>query len=141
MATHFLDPSPGTTADVFCRDHAPVLTVEPDDRRPASLRTLAALIGLVDKTRDALTDIDQRHRSNQNDVRMIMHGMLATVEQSFARLDLSDDQEDYLADVMQGAVQRVMNLFDQGLAIDDHLSTVAGMLGGAEETAFSGRPG
>ncbi|MGE5134410.1 MAG: acetamidase/formamidase family protein [Gemmatimonadota bacterium] len=31
MATHFLDPAPGTTADVFCRDHPPVLTVEPGD--------------------------------------------------------------------------------------------------------------
>ena len=31
MATHFLEAGPATTADVFCRDHAPVLTVEPGD--------------------------------------------------------------------------------------------------------------
>ena len=31
MATHRLDPTPETTADVFSRDHAPVLTVEPGD--------------------------------------------------------------------------------------------------------------
>ncbi|HWF79444.1 MAG TPA: acetamidase/formamidase family protein [Streptosporangiaceae bacterium] len=29
MSRHYLEPSPSTTADVFCRDLAPVLTVEP----------------------------------------------------------------------------------------------------------------
>jgi acetamidase/formamidase len=32
MTTHRLDPEPATTADVFCRDHTPVLTVDPGDR-------------------------------------------------------------------------------------------------------------
>jgi acetamidase/formamidase len=31
MTTHRLDPAPQTTADVFCRDHTPVLTVDPGD--------------------------------------------------------------------------------------------------------------
>jgi acetamidase/formamidase len=31
MATHWLDPAPGTTADVFCRDHKPVLSIDPGD--------------------------------------------------------------------------------------------------------------
>ncbi|MDR3395638.1 MAG: response regulator [Parasulfuritortus sp.] len=87
------------------------------------------LADLVDNTRTALTDIDQRHRHNQNNARVIMHGMLATIEQSFSRLDLTDEQEDYIADVMRAAVQRVMDLFAQGLAIDDHLRTVSSLLG------------
>lgn len=31
MTAHRLDPAPGTTADVFCRDHPPVLTADPGD--------------------------------------------------------------------------------------------------------------
>jgi acetamidase/formamidase len=31
MTTHRLDPQPGTTADVFSRAHAPVLTIDPGD--------------------------------------------------------------------------------------------------------------
>jgi acetamidase/formamidase len=31
MTSHRLDPAPGTTRDVFSRDHAPVLTVDPGD--------------------------------------------------------------------------------------------------------------
>jgi acetamidase/formamidase len=31
MTSHRLDPEPGTTADVFCRDHAPVLAIDPGD--------------------------------------------------------------------------------------------------------------
>ena len=31
MTSHRLDPAPGTTRDVFSRDHVPVLTVDPGD--------------------------------------------------------------------------------------------------------------
>ena len=31
MTSHRLEPAPGTTRDVFSRDHAPVLTVDPGD--------------------------------------------------------------------------------------------------------------
>jgi hypothetical protein len=31
MTSHRLDPAPETTRDVFCRDHPPVLTVDPGD--------------------------------------------------------------------------------------------------------------
>jgi len=94
-----------------------------------------ALARLVEQSRLALADIDQRHRSNHNDARVIMHGMLATVEQSFSRLDLSDDQEDYIAEVINTAVRKVMDMFAQGLAIDNHLRTVTDMLGNTGETA------
>jgi CheY-like chemotaxis protein len=96
-----------------------------------------ALARLVEQSRLALADIDQRHRRNHNDARVIMHGMLATVEQSFSRLDLSDDQEDYIAAVINAAVRQVMDMFAQGLAIDNHLRTVTDMLGSSEA---SGQP-
>ena len=31
MTSYRLEPAPGTTRDVFSRDHAPVLTVDPGD--------------------------------------------------------------------------------------------------------------
>jgi DNA-binding response OmpR family regulator len=105
-----------------------------DDALDASTKH-HVLSGLVDSARQALLDIDQRHRNNHNDARMIMHGMLATIEQSFSRLDLTDEQEDYIAEVIRASVQRVMDLFAQGLAIDDHLSVVTGMLGNSDRAA------
>lgn len=91
----------------------------------AKNRTLA---GLVRQTQSALSDIDHRHRDNQNDARLIMHNMLGQVEQSFAQLGLTTAQEDFLAGVLRDAVQQVMDLFNQGLAIDDHLTAVEKML-------------
>lgn len=125
------------------RDHLATLCESVDARVRAlddALDVVAkhrTLTHLVDNTRQALTDIDRRHRANHNDARVIMHGMLATVEQSFSRLDLTDEQEDCLAEVMRSAVQKVMDLFAQGLAIDDHLSSVTGMLGQAERSPWS----
>lgn len=116
------------------RDHLAMLA-ESTDARVRSLddsleiaakhRTLAALIH---QTQTALADIDKRHRDNQNDARLIMHNMLGTVEQSFARLSLTTAQEDYLAGILRQAVDQVMDLFNQGLAIDNHLSSVKQML-------------
>ena len=89
-------------------------------------RTLAAL---VQRTQQALGEIDRRHRDNQNDARMILYDLLATVEQSFAQLGLTTAQEDYLSGLLRSAVERIMELFNQGLAIDDHLTAVKQMLG------------
>ena len=116
------------------RDHLAILAESADARVQAlddSLDVIAkdrALTGLLHQTQAALADIDRRHRNNQNDTRIIMHGMLTTVEQSFAQLGLTTAQEDYLADILRGAVQQVMDLFNQGLDIDNHLTAVTEML-------------
>ncbi|MEW5788973.1 MAG: response regulator [Pseudomonadota bacterium] len=116
------------------RDHLAMLVESADARVQAlddSLEITAkhrTLTGLVRQTQAALADIDRRHRDNQNDTRLIMHAMLGTVEQSFAQLGLTTAQEDYLAGVLRGAVEQVMDLFNQGLAIDDHLTAVKNML-------------
>lgn len=116
------------------RDHLAVLTEAADARVRALDDSLAAtekhraLLDLLHHTQATLKDIDHRHRDNQNDTRVIMHGMLDRVEQSFASLGLTPSQEDFLADILRDAVQRVMDLFNQGLAIDNHLTAVAEML-------------
>lgn len=116
------------------RDHLAILAESVDARVSALDDRLqvetknAALSNLVQHSQAALADIDRRHRDNQNDARMIMHNMLGTVEVSFAQLGLTTAQEDYLAGVMRDAVQQVMDLFDQGLSIDNHLTAVKEML-------------
>lgn len=116
------------------RDHLAVLVESADARMRAldgSLQVIAKhqiLLDMLHRTQAALTDIDRRHRDNQNDTRLIMHGMLTNVEQSFAQLGLTTSQEDFLADILRNAVLQVMDLFNQGLAIDNHLTAVADML-------------
>ena len=41
---------------------------------------------------------------------------------------LTYSQEDFLADILRNAVQQMMDLFNQGLAIGNHLTVVADML-------------
>jgi CheY-like chemotaxis protein len=116
------------------RDHLAVLTEAANARVSALDDSLAAaekhraLLDLLHHTQATLKDIDHRHRNNHNDTRVIMHAMLDRVDQSFASLGLTPSQEDYLAAILRDAVQRVMDLFNQGLAIDNHLTAVADML-------------
>jgi CheY-like chemotaxis protein len=116
------------------RDHLAILAEAADARMHAlddGLRLLGkhqTLLNVLHQTQAALHDIDRRHRHSQNDARLILHGMLAYVEQSFAQLGLTPAQEDFLADILRNAVQQVMDLFDQGLAIDNHLTAVADLL-------------
>ena len=126
------------------RDHLMVLAESADARVQAlddSLEVAAkhhTLSSLLSHAREALADIGQRHRNNKNDTRVIMHTMLHTVEQSFAHLHLTSEQEDYLAGVMHGAVRQVMDLFEQGLAIDDHLSALTQLLKAGDTPAREG---
>lgn len=129
------------------RDHLMVLVESVDARVQSlddSLEVAAKHLSLKELMRQAqtaLADIGQRHRTNKNDTRVIMHTMLHTVEQSFAHLHLTTIQEDYLAGVMRDAVQKVMDMFEQGLAIDDHLSAITGMLEKAEAQPTGTCPG
>lgn len=116
------------------RDHLAVLCECADARVRAlddSIEVSAknqALLGLMDTTRHALANIEQLHGKNQNDTRVILHDMLFTVEQSFATLGLTDDQENYFTQVLQQGVQAVMELFEKGLDIDHHLNAVTANL-------------
>jgi hypothetical protein len=57
-----------------------------------------------------------------------MHRMLDRVEQSYASLGLTPSREDFLADIPRDAVQRWTDLFNQGFAIDNHLTAISEML-------------
>jgi CheY-like chemotaxis protein len=112
------------------RDHLAILAESIDARVQAlddSVTVVAkhvALGNVVHQTQAALADIDQRHRTNQNDARMILMNMLTMVEQSFAHLGMTTSQEDFLVAIINKGVQDIMDLLDQGLSIDNHLSAV-----------------
>ncbi len=116
------------------RDHLAIL-VESIDARVKALDDAATLVvkhsalgDVVHQTRTALAEIDRRHRENQNDARQILMTMLTSVEQSFAHLGMTTSQEDFLVAILDHGVMDVMNLLDQGLSIDDHLSAVQSIL-------------
>ncbi len=112
------------------RDHLAVLAESVDARVRALDDGMAvavkhqALGKVVRQTQAALADIDRRHRANQNDARMILMNMLTLVEQSFAQLGMTSSQEDFLVAILDRGVRDVMDLLDQGLSIDNHLTAV-----------------
>lgn len=98
------------------------------DKQQAHEAKGRALADLVGSARRSFEAIDRRHRENRRDVMMIMHGLIATMEQSFSHLDLSEDQEDFILGTLRRSVQSVMDLFSQGLSIDDHLQEIARLM-------------
>jgi hypothetical protein len=121
------------------RDHLATL-VESVDARVKALDDSAAVVAkhralgdVVHHTQTALAEIDRRHRENQNDARQILMTMLTSVEQSFAHLGMTTSQEDFLVAILDNGVMDVMNLLDQGLSIDNHLTTVQNILENSED--------
>lgn len=121
------------------RDHLATL-VESLDARVKALDDSAAVVAkhralgdVVHHTQTALAEIDRRHRENQNDARQILMTMLTAVEQSFAHLGMTTSQEDFLVAILNNGVMDVMNLLDQGLSIDNHLTTVQNILEKSED--------
>jgi len=116
------------------RDHLAILAESINARILAMDDNLAlafkhrALADLVRQSQTALHEIDQHHRENQNDARLILNNMLTSVEQSFTHLGMTSSQEDYLSAQMRDAVHNVMDLLNQGLSIDEHLASVKSSL-------------
>ena len=71
-----------------------------------------------------------------------MHRMVDRVEESFLHLGLTDQQETLVAESLRLAVHETIDLFDHGLAIDNHLQAVAATLQSATQGGHSEtRPG
>lgn len=83
-----------------------------------------ALQRLVERTGAALGEIEQRRRLQKATAVVLMQDMLLAMERSFLPLGLSDEQEVGLNDILHGAVDKVIELFDQGLATDAHLQAI-----------------
>ena len=96
-------------------------------------RRKEALTALVRRTEQALHDIDQRHRHHKEASTAILEDLLERLEESFMTLGLSDPQEQELMALTNDAVHRALALYDDGLAVDQHLDSVVSELRQATE--------
>jgi DNA-binding response OmpR family regulator len=92
-----------------------------------------ALQGLLERTRTSLNAIDARHRQQKASALEIMDALLVEMAASTYRLGLSEGQETAMAEILRSATQRVFDLLDQGLDIDQHLQAVNRELGAAAD--------
>ncbi len=76
----------------------------------------------------ALNDITRRHQAQKHESADILNGLVNRMEDAFLGLALTERQEAAVFEVMQEAVGRVINLYDEGLAIDEHLASLRAAL-------------
>lgn len=107
------------------------------DYRLEVVRQRGQLAHLIERTHAALTDIDHRHQGQKASAVEIMHRLADELETSLYGLGLSEGQEAAVSTTLRHAVEQVLRLFGEGLAIDQHLRAIAAELavtGEAEKT-------
>ena len=78
----------------------------------------------AERTAAALADIDARHKRQRVEAEFVLQSMLDIVEKSFLSLGLTDRQEEEVSNLLRDSVQHIFQLYDQGLAVEQHLETL-----------------
>lgn len=99
------------------------------DAASASSRQYRQLCQLAQQAESALKTVDNLQQQQRLMATTILGEMLTEMEQAMARLQLSKEQENIVSLSMHTAVDRVFKLYDQGLAIEEHLRNVRAALG------------
>lgn len=86
---------------------------------------------LVSKTGTALAEIENCRQLQKAAAVVFIQDMLEEMERSFLTLGLTDDQEAGLSETMRTGIDKVIEIFDQGLAIDNHQRIITAELTGA----------
>lgn len=146
MVTDMPDDDPDRSGRL--RDHLAML-VEAADARVKSLNDAAKvaaqrqeLARVLDRVRAALGDIDRRHGRHRAQTLETLHGMLAKTETAICNLGLSEAQEATVSESLRNAVFKVVDLFGEGLGVDDHLRAITDEVAAETVAAHddSGRP-
>lgn len=87
-------------------------------------RDLADVRHLVSMTRGALTDISTRSQAQRMEIRRAFEELSEEVELSFVKLGLTDDQENFLSDIIKRQAAKVMGSLDQSQAVEQFLERV-----------------
>ncbi len=83
---------------------------------------------LVTHTGAALSEIENRRRIQKAEAVVHIQDLWEVIGHQFVALGLSDEQENVLSDVLTAAIEKVIDIFDQGLETDVHLHEIAGDL-------------
>lgn len=83
-----------------------------------------ALAGLVEKTGNTLTQIEQTYRAHQIESGEVLSQLEQNLEHTFMRLGLTEEQEQSLHQTIRTAEQKISALYDSGLELDRQFSSI-----------------
>ncbi|MCV2360781.1 MULTISPECIES: response regulator [Roseateles] len=87
-------------------------------------RDLADVRHLVSMTRGALTDISARSQAQRMEIQRAFEELTEEVELSFVKLGLTDDQENFLSNIIKKQAAKVMGSLDQSQEVEQFLGRV-----------------
>lgn len=83
-----------------------------------------ALTRLIASTKNALQDVDKRHRQQCIDSKEIFQDLQANFERRLMTIGITVSQEDELSELLQDASGRALALYNKGLSIDTHMDNI-----------------
>lgn len=89
-----------------------------------------AIRRLVDRSEQALRNIDQTNKTNRQTTAEIMNQMIDGIEQEFFRFGLTAEQEKVLSATLRDGVDNVIQLYDRDLSVDQHLKLLMNEISG-----------
>lgn len=107
---------------------ARVLALDNELARGAQQQTLQRL---VQRTGSALAEIESRRRVQKAEAVVHMQDLLTGMTRAFSSLELNDAEEEYLTETLRLGIDRVIEIFEQGLATDVYMQAIAGELADA----------
>lgn len=82
------------------------------------------LLTIMQETSDAISQIDRDYKLQQEKSSGIISTIAQQMESSFLHLGLTEEQEDFLSQLISNGEQEVLELFEQGLSLDDKFSHI-----------------
>lgn len=82
------------------------------------------LTQLIANTRNALQNIDQRHRQQHIDSKQIFQDLEMVFERRLMTIGITVSQEEELAELIQDASRRALALYDEGLSTESHMENI-----------------
>lgn len=98
------------------------MLAEETNARVLALDDQIMLRQLIANTKDTLHDLDQRNKTQQEQLDAILHGFRIQLESLFQTLELTEPQEEKLTALAQQTVDQVFALYKKGLAVDARIA-------------------
>jgi len=112
------------------RDHIALLAEGCEERIKSILAQMElkvkqyGLVKMVASTRNALENVGKTHEEHKIKSIRILSDLIVDVESSFSILGLSEDQEDSFMAMINKAIKATIDLYNDGLSIDERLQSV-----------------
>jgi len=101
-----------------------------DDQRALS-KQQAALMDLINSTRETLRDIELHHQTQREQSNLIFQDFRDELERKFLKMGLKSSQEDELSELAMQAASRALALYDAGIAVGERMEKLLNQLDSA----------